>query len=316
MSLLRPLLVTLLLAGASAASASSGAVDPKALPTGDGHYGSTPRVGWIDSCQASFNASAGGAQANGPWINASAKTWDYTAKLVVNGSVSWSNARYTVKLTGTKRVISFDDLPIDHTTGTFPIASSDPASAYDRNPNHIAAHSYSWTLPATPAAAAKPSCVGMGAIGVLADGVVLYNGLDGEGRDAGAHEVLDACAGHPDQGSVYHHHDVPPCILSRVKNGTTQLVGYALDGYGIYVAKDAGGSLPSDASLDACHGTTSKVLWNGKLTSIYHYVATLEFPYTVGCYRGTATSAGKTSGAPSQGRQQPQGPPPPPPPSG
>lgn len=294
----RPLLVSLLLAAAGAADGSPGAVDPRALPIGDGHYGSTPRVGWIDSCRTSFNANAGGAQANGPWIDASGKTWDYTAKLAVNGSVRWPNARYSVQVAGSRRLVSFNDLPIDHTTGTFPIASSDPASAYDKNPNHVSAQSYTWSLPATPSAGTRPSCVGMGAIGVLSDGVVLYDGLDGEGRDAGAHEVLDACAGHPDQGSVYHHHDVPPCLLDKVRNGTTQLVGYALDGYGVYVAKDAKGNLPSNANLDACHGTTSKVLWNGKQTSIYHYVATLEFPYTVGCYHGTAISAGRTHGPP------------------
>jgi len=32
---------------------------------------------------------------------------------------------------------------------------------------------------------------------------------------------------------------------------------------------------------------TSKVMWNGKETRIYHYDATLEYPYTVGCYHGT-----------------------------
>jgi hypothetical protein len=30
------------------------------------------------------------------------------------------------------------------------------------------------------------------------------------------------------------------------------------------------------------------VLWHGAPTSIYHYVATYDFPYTVGCYHGTA----------------------------
>jgi hypothetical protein len=169
----------------------------------------------------------------------------------------------------------------------------------------------------------------MGVIGILADGVVLYNGLDGEGRDAGAHEVLDACAGHPDQGSIYHHHDVPPCILKTVRAGQTKLVGYALDGYGVYVTKDAAGNLPTDADLDACHGTTSAVPWDGRTVTMYHYVATLEYPYTVGCYHGTPISIGKgsgsgggqqgqsqqqgtqpTGGRPSQGQTAQQGPPP------
>jgi len=301
---------------------SAGAVDLKAVPLGDGYVGSTPKVGYVDSCVTSFNPNAGGSQVDGPWIDTTAKTWNYTTKLAVNGSVSWPQASYKATVAGTKRTITFNDLPINHTTGTFPIASDDPAHAYDANPNHIAAQAFTMTVPATPTAANKPSCVGLGVIGVLSDGVVLYDALDGEGRDAGAHEVLDACAGHPDSGSIYHHHDVPPCIVDKVPNGTTQLVGYALDGYGIYVTKDASGNLPSNTQLDACHGTTSKVLWNGKLQSVYHYVATIEYPYTVGCYHGTPASApagskhtnngggtGPQSGGPPGG-PPPGGPPP------
>jgi hypothetical protein len=285
------------------ATTAPASIDLHAVPLGDGHVGSTPKVGWVDSCVTTFNPNAGGAQVDGPWINESAKTWDYTTKPSVQGSVSWPQASYSMKVSGTKRVLSFDDLPIDHTTGTFPIATSDPAHAYDGNPNHISAHQESWSLPLNPAAGAKPSCVGLGAIGVLDDGVLLYDALDGEGRDAGAHEVLDGCAGHPDQSSTYHHHDVPPCILDKVRPGTTQLVGYAIDGYGIYVVKDAAGNLPTNASLDACHGTTSSVMWNGKKVSIYHYVATIEYPYTVGCYHGTPikvqqASSGGPGGSP------------------
>ncbi|HSX23070.1 MAG TPA: YHYH protein, partial [Gaiellaceae bacterium] len=250
----------------------------------------SPKVGYVDSCQTSFNPNAGGAQAVGPWVNQAAKTWDSTLKIAINGSVSWPQASFTTKTSGTKRVLTFNDLPVDHTTGMFPVQTSDPAFKYDFNPNHIAAQPHTFTLPLSPKGATTPTCVGMGAIGVLIDGVLLYNALDGQGRDAGAHEVLDSCAGHPDQSSSYHHHDIPPCILSRVKTGSTMLVGYALDGYGIYAVKDASGNLPTNSDLDACHGTTSKLIWNGKQTSIYHYVATIEYPYSVGCYHGTPIS--------------------------
>jgi len=78
------------------------------------------------------------------------------------------------------------------------------------------------------------------------------------------------------------------------------LVGWALDGFGIYVEYDAKGRLLSNSSLDVCHGRTSSVLWHGKTTRIYHYDMTFEFPYTVGCFRGNASSfIGMTiSGAP------------------
>jgi hypothetical protein len=187
-----------------------------------------------------------------------------------------------------RRVVDTNDLPHYHTTGTFPVGSSDPAASYDRNPNSIGAQAIAWSLALNPKAAASPSCVPMGSIGVLNDGVVLYNALDGEGRDAVAHEVLDLCAGHPDMSSTYHHHDVPPCILSAAK-GSSTLVGYARDGYGIYVERDTAGNLLTNTALDVCHGRTSVVLWNGKKQAVYHYDATLEYPYTVGCFHGTAT---------------------------
>ena len=46
-----------------------------------------------------------------------------------------------------------------------------------------------------------------------------------------------------------------------------------------------------DTDLDACHGTTSTVLWNGHLVTLYHYVLTPEYPYTLGCFKGTPVAA-------------------------
>lgn len=283
----------------AATGSSSSGVNVHALPLGDSHVTTVPKLGYVDSCVTQFS-SGEGAQVNGPWINTSRKTWDYTAKLAVNGRVHWAKASYKLSTHAGRRLINFNDLPIDHTTGVFPIASSDPAYQYDRNPNHVAAQSLHWNLPLNPKLAHKPSCTNLGPIGVLEDGVVLYNALDAQGRDAGAHEVLDLCAGHPDPSSSYHHHDVPPCILSKAAKGKTTLVGYAIDGFGIYVVKDRHGTLPTNRALDACHGQTSKVRWNGKFVRIYHYVATLEYPYTVGCFHGTPITI-RRSGPPPPG---------------
>jgi hypothetical protein len=283
---------------------SLGVVDPKAIPLGDGHVSTTPRVGYVDSCTTQFGG--GGASVAGPWIDEAAKTWDDATKIAVSGRVSWPDASYSAKVVGSKRIVTFDDLP-SHPTGVFPIASSDPAYAYDRNPNRIAAQTIRWSLPASPTAAARPSCTPLGPIGVLSDGVLLYDALDAGGRDAAAHEVLDACGGHPDMSNSYHHHDVPPCLLARASKGRATLVGYALDGYGIYVVEDAAGTQPGNASLDACHGTTSVVPWNGRPTRIYHYVATLEYPYTVGCFHGSPIPSGRSDGGPG-GPGPPPGP--------
>jgi hypothetical protein len=44
-----------------------------------------------------------------------------------------------------------------------------------------------------------------------------------------------------------------------------------------------------------CHGRTSVVPWHGKNVKVFHYDMTYEFPYSVGCFRGTPKSfAGMT----------------------
>ena len=87
-------------------------------------------------------------------------------------------------------------------------------------------------------------------------------------------------------------------MLAKLDRGTGQskLVGWAFDGLGIYGPRNAKGRELTNADLDECHGTTSKVVFNGRRQRIYHYVATTEFPYTVGCFRGTSTVQGPTAG--------------------
>jgi len=186
------------------------------------------------------------------------------------------------------------DVPVHDMTGTFPIATGDPAYQYDPNPNSITPQPVTIDANVDPAAAPAPSCLNGGPIGILTDGVFLFDALDAVRRDAGAHEALDRCGGHPAPGGVYHHHYVPTCILAGA-TGSSTLVGYALDDFGIYAERDPAGNLLTDADLDECHGRTSSVLWDGHETTMYHYVVTAEFPYTLGCYHGTPPTFGTPS---------------------
>lgn len=269
---------------------SPGPVNPAAVPLGDGYLSTSPKAGYVDSCQTSF-PSIGGAQVVGPWIDNTAKTWDSTKKVHVQGAVSWPSASFTVTVSNGRRIVKTVDLPVNHTTGIFPVGGSDPAFAYDRNPNSIVSQAISWSLPESPTAAQEPTCTSGGPIGILDDGVLLFNALDGEGRDAGAHEVLDSCDEHPQMNGQLHHHSVPSCILTKAV-GTSTLVGYAVDGYGIYVERGADGRLLANSDLDACHGRTSEVLWDGRQQMEYHYDATIEYPYTVGCFHGSPVNTG------------------------
>jgi hypothetical protein len=256
-----------------------------ALPLGDGKISTSPRVGYVFSCQTTFGQN-GAPLGSAPWI--SGVTWNQTIKPTVQGEVLWPNSRVTISLSGNDRIVSANNLP-SHPTGIFPIRASDPARQYDGNPNAISEQTVLLTLPAQPQAAATPTCVPQGLIGFTTSGAALYNALDGAGRDAAAHEVQDRCAGHPQGMGQYHYHSWSTCIhdVSETQGQHSELIGYALDGYGVYGQLGEGGRRLSNADLDVCHGHTHAVPWDGQTRTLYHYHMTREYPYSVACFHGT-----------------------------
>ncbi|HUA35421.1 MAG TPA: YHYH protein [Candidatus Binataceae bacterium] len=282
------LVVSSLLAGAAAFATTREQTDVlniHALPLGDGRISSYPQRGYVMSCMTEFRG--GGARGSGPWIHGD--TWDLTEKPAVQGQITWPQAQFEITTDANERVVSRiitgNGLPVETSTGIFPVGFDDPAFRFDRNPNSISSQNIALKLPMNPTLAESPSCVPMGMIGVALNGVAIFNALDAAGRDAVAHEVQDVCGGHPQQQGQYHYHGPSPCLPDETQH--EKLIGYALDGFGIYSMYDAHGRELTDADLDECHGRTSEVEWNGERRSIYHYVLTREYPYTVGCFRGT-----------------------------
>jgi len=282
-------------------------VDLTDLEVGDGKVSSSPQVGYIYSCMTQFNGS--GAQATGSWMNGDG-TWDATEKTVVDGSVTWPS-NFTITVQGDQRVFQSNDLP-DHSTGTFPINPSDDAYQVDRNPNSIQAQSITLSLPANPTAAARPNCVG-GEVGIMLSGVLIFSAFDAGGNDAVAHEVQDNCDGHPQKTGFYHYHSLSDCIKDNA-TGHSGLVGYAFDGYGLYGYYGEDGKELTNDDLDECHAHAHMIGWNGQMVEMYHYHATHEFPYVVGCFHGTPAvhavsgpGGGQQQGGGQQGQGQPGG---------
>jgi hypothetical protein len=269
-------------------------LDVKALPLGDGRISTEAKRGHVLACATQFRG--GGAQHVGDWIQGD--TWDATRKIWVQGEVHWSDARFTIEVSGEQRVLTGNALPVGQATGRFPIQRQDPAFQIDRNPNAIVAQSIRYVLPVTPSQAGQATCLPMGAIGVALNGVPIFNALDDAGRDAVAHEVQDRCHGHPQGRGMYHYHGPSDCVPGNT--GNQALVGYALDGFGIFSGRDANGQELTNADLDACHGRVGTVLWNGQMRTMYHYVMTREYPYALGCYRGTPVG-GRMQGQAGEG---------------
>jgi hypothetical protein len=262
-------------------------VDLHHLPVGDGKVTTSgPQVGYVWVCSTPNGNS--GASATGAWFNGDG-TYDLTAKPTVDGAVTWPSV-FAMSIEGGLQVFTGNGLP-SHATGNFPISASDDAYQYDRNPNSISAQQVQIQLTANPTDAAQPSCLGMGPIGIMTSGALFFNALDAGGLDAAAHEIQDNCGGHPQQNGQYHYHSFSPC-LADAGTGHSALIGYAFDGFGIYGPRGEDGTVLSNADLDECHGHSHLIEWNGQQVVMYHYHATYEYPYTLGCYHGTATNTG------------------------
>lgn len=97
----------------------------------------------------------------------------------------------------------------------------------------------------------------------------------------------DQCFGHP-YAQQYHLHGYSwKCFPNQGTSGHSPLVGYALDGFGIFGPRGVDGKMVTNAELDACHGHIHPVEWNGSIQNIYHYHLNNQFPFAVGCFRGT-----------------------------
>lgn len=288
-----------------AATAHGHEPDVTRLPIGDGKRSDALKVGWLWACR--IEEDGRGPLVTGPWIKADG-TYDFSAKPAIAGAVTWPH-RFFMSIAGNRRVFTSDDLP-NHPTGVFPVAPEDPARRYDPNPNRITPQRVEFSVPAEPALA-TPQCA-PGAVGILLTGTVLFNGFDANGHDAVAHELQDKCQGHPQQSGTYHYHSVTTCFDdTTLPNGHSTLVGYAIDGFGIYGRRGEGGAVLSSTDLDPCHGHTHTIEWNGKTVEMYHYHGTQDFPYTVGCLRGTYElgAVAALSGGPRGGMSARPGPP-------
>ena len=277
-------------------------------PIGDGKLSRGPQRGFLFSCQSQFPPNGPGADRLGPW--ASNGVWRPDEKIAVQGSVAWPNASVSISVEGAQRVVRANGLP-KHRTGQFPVDRNDPAYAFDRNPNSIRAHNVLLRLPVDPQPAAQPSCAPMGMIGFTLTGAAIFNAVDARGRDAAVWEILDACSGHPERTGEYHYHDFSPCLSDESgKAGRhSDLVGYALDGFGVYGPHGDGGARLSNADLDACHGHSHQVQKDGHAQAAYHYHFTDEYPYSIGCFTGApvALPRAQPQGAPLAGRPPGQG---------
>ena len=272
---------------------ASPSIDPTKLPLCNQCYtsittGGQPKKGFVFVCDPKAYQQTNGPGAHGgPWDDPARGTYDFTSRPVFQGNVCWDNAQLSIAVSGDRRVIAGNGLPVGVPTGVFPVQASDPARKYDPNPNSIAAQNISFSIPANPTIDPSGPHCSYKQIGITLDGIPLHGPIDSTGRDELAYQLQDVCTGDAQPGGGYHRHALGECTPHI--HDSSALVGYALDGFGIFSPYDHDGKELTTADLDLCHGTTSPIAWNGQTVTMYHYVLTRDFPYTVACFRGKPT---------------------------
>ena len=234
---------------------SSGPINAAAIPLGDGYLSTTPKVGYVDSCQTSF-PPAGGASVVGPWINTTNKTWSPTAKIHVQGSVKWPSASYKVTISGHRRDRE-DQRAFPSTTRREPsrsrraIRRTPTTATRTRSPRQ----SVTWSLPRSPPRRRSPRarrsarsacsttvccCSTPSTARAATRWRTSCSTVATTIRCRAAHSIITTC----------RRAFVPP------RRARSTLVGYAVDGFGIYVERNSNGQLLTNTDLDACHGRT------------------------------------------------------------
>jgi len=113
----------------------------------------------------------------------------------------------------------------------------------------------------------------------------------GETGSKPVHELmLDSCGGH---AMPYHYHNDDACDYDHTAAGHSPLIGWGLDGVGIYGLYE---NNPTKPKLDACNGHVDEVPADNEYgvpsgTVMYHYHVTNSAPYTLGCYGNAGLSS-------------------------
>ncbi len=136
-------------------------------------------------------------------------------------------------------------------------------------------------IPVTPVPRDAPAEVGTAEhVGLALNGVVMDPPAPVANILAGyTIAAFDDCGGHVNPFEGYHYHAATGCPAEVAQDDThAPLIGYALDGYGIYAMEDSEGNEAGD--LDECRGQTDGVRG-------YHYhVASPGENMFIGCFHG------------------------------
>jgi len=216
-------------------------------------------------------------------------------------AADWKS-EFEMTMTDTERVLVGNGLP-NHPTGQFPVQEGTadyeyytalPASGYDSAAEiPIDAYEINITLPRDPKPNDEPSCIHSVFIGLVTQTGSAWHAEIAPDKQLKVHDLVaalppDKCFGHPYEKQYHYHAYSWACFPNQGETGEhSPLFGYAIDGFGVFGPRGESGELVTNDDLDECHGHTHEIDWDGEKKTMYHYHVNNEFPYSIGCYRGT-----------------------------
>ncbi len=238
-------------------------------------------------------------QTNNFWLDGLNLIISEYSTVAVEGDVYNGPSFFYTTLTETERHFHGNGIP-NHKTGIYPVQegtkayayySTAPAQGYSSAAEiPIEPYNLDVIVPRNPIYSETPYCINQLVVGIATqtgsrwDASIAYSD---RWVDPIAALPLDECWGHP-YNKQYHYHGYSWKCFPNL--GSTRqhspLLGYALDGFGIYGPRGDGGKLLTNNDLDACHGHMGIIDWDGNLQYMYHYHVNAEFPYGPGCFRG------------------------------
>jgi hypothetical protein len=236
--------------------------------------------------------------ANTPWVHGNSIA---TSEIPhVEGSVSWHS---TYEITTTRRTRHLvgnglpttptGEFPVQPGTAAYPYYAALPAEGY-ANAAEIPIEPWNLdiTIPRHPKPNRAPTCISKLTLGVAYSGAPWHVEIAPESDfnllNPSAGLPMDRCWGHP-YATQYHYHGASwTCFaLQNERHKHSPRLGYAIDGFGIYGINGVHGEPVKNSDLDECHGHTHKITWEGKKVKMYHYHLNAEYPYSIGCFKGT-----------------------------
>ncbi len=149
--------------------------------------------------------------------------------------------------------------------------------------------SVTFLIPATPEPADSPADM-LPQVGVSLNGIELSGPAPLEAILTNyTIAAFDDCGGHINVNQGYHYHAATDCAEVGDKiDGHAGLIGYVLDGYGIYGMKDTSGNESDD--LDNCRGHSDD------LRGYHYHAAGAGENMFIGCFHGKTVQTSNTDG--------------------